>query len=128
MFIPSEGIYLEAADDVATNAYAREKKVYLVGPNTLYLTLQTFHVALRGQQINKAAQKVLAMISGIKQESEKFSRGLEVLSNHVKNTNNSMGTVIDGYSKLKNNINNASNLELEENAADQIAPPADKLL
>jgi DNA recombination protein RmuC len=128
MFIPSEGIYLEAADDVATNSYAREKKVFMVGPNTLYLTLQTFLVSLRGQQVNKAAQKVLGMISGIKQESEKFNRTLEVLANHVKNTNNSMGTALDGYTKLKANINNASSLELEDNAPEQIAPPADKLL
>ena len=113
MFIPSEGIYLEVAEDLPTCAYARDKKVVMVGPNTLYLTLQTFLVSLRGQQINKAAQQVLAMINGIKQESDKFGKGLDTLANHVKNTNNTMGTVIDGYSKLKSQISNASNLELE---------------
>ena len=123
MFIPSEGIYLEAADDVATNAYAREKKVFMVGPNTLYLTLQTFLVSLRGQQINKAAQKVIAMISGIKQESDKFNKTLDVLANHVKNTNNTMGTVLDGYTKLKVNINNASNLELDSSVDETLPPP-----
>ena len=130
MFIPSEGIYLEAAEDVATNSYAREKKVFMVGPNTLYLTLQTFLVSLRGQQINKAAQKVLGMINGIKQESDKFNRTLDVLANHVKNTNNTMGTVIDGYTKLKSNINNASSLELDEKVDEQLPPSpiSDKLL
>ncbi len=113
MFIPSEGVYLEVAEDLPTCAYARDKKVVMVGPNTLYLTLQTFLVSLRGQQINKAAQQVLAMINGIKQESDKFGKGLDTLANHVKNTNNTMGTVIDGYSKLKSQISNASNLELE---------------
>jgi DNA recombination protein RmuC len=130
MFIPSEGIYLEVADDIGTCSYAREKKVYLVGPNTLYLTLQTFLVSLKGQQINKAAQRVVGMISGIKQESEKFNRTLDVLANHIKNTNNTMGTVIDGYSKLKTNINNASNLELEEKISEELPAPqiTDKLL
>jgi DNA recombination protein RmuC len=129
MFIPSEGIYLEVAEDMATCAYAREKKVVAVGPNTLYLTLQTFLVSLRGQQINKAAQKVLGMINGIKQESEKFNRSLEVLANHVKNTNNTMGTVIEGYAKLKSNITNASNLELEEKIAEELPPiTTDKLI
>src|SRR3989338_2011823 len=113
MFIPSEGIYLEVANDLPTCAYAREKKVVMVGPNTLYLTLQTFLVSLRGQQINKAAQQVLSMISGIKQESDKFGRGLETLANHVKNTSNTMSTAVDGYAKLKSQIVNASNLELE---------------
>ncbi len=113
MFIPSEGIYMEVADDLPTCSYARDKKVVMVGPNTLYLTLQTFLVSLRGQQINKAAQQVLAMINGIKQESDKFNKTLDTLANHVKNTNNTMGTAIDGYSKLKGQIANASNLELE---------------
>ncbi len=129
MFIPSEGIYMEVAEDLATCAYARDKKVVIVGPNTLYLTLQTFLVSLRGQQINKAAQKVIAMISGIKQESEKFNKTLDVLANHVKNTNNTMGTVIDGYVKLKTNINNASNMELEEKVTESAAKAIpDKLI
>src|SRR3989338_8497448 len=114
MFIPSEGIYLEVAEDLPTCAYARDKKVVLVGPNSLYLTLQTFLVSLRGQQINKAAQQVLSMISGIKKESDKFNKTLDTLANHVKNTNNTMGTVTDSYAKLKGQIANASSLQFSE--------------
>src|SRR3989338_5877722 len=128
MFIPSEGIYLEVAEDLATCAYARDKKVVMVGPNTLYLTLQTFLVSLRGQQINKAAQQVLTMINGIKQESDKFNKVLDTLANHVKNTNNSMATVIDGYVKLRGQIVNASNLQLDVEAEKFPEPPLDKLL
>ena len=130
MFIPSEGIYLEVAEDLPTCAYARDKKVVMVGPNTLYLTLQTFLVSLRGQQINKAAQQVLAMINGIKQESDKFGKSLDTMANHVKNTNNSMATVVDGYAKLKSQIVNASNLQLEGEVEAEKLPQAqiDKLL
>ncbi|HEV8601643.1 MAG TPA: DNA recombination protein RmuC [Patescibacteria group bacterium] len=120
MFIPSEGIYIEVAEDLPTCAYARDKKVVLVGPNSLYLTLQTFLVSLRGQQINKAAQQVLSMISGIKQESDKFSKTLDTMANHVKNTNNTMGTVVDGYSKLKGQILNASNLQLGDSKVEEL--------
>ncbi len=128
MFIPSEGIYLEVAEDLPTCSYARDKKVVMVGPNTLYLTLQTFLVSLRGQQINKAAQQVLAMINGIKQESDKFGKGLDTMANHVKNTNNSMATVIDGYVKLRGQIVNASNLQLDGEVEKLSDPPLDKLL
>jgi len=125
MFIPSEGIYLEVAEDLPTCSYARDKKVVMVGPNTLYLTLQTFLVSLRGQQINKAAQQVLAMINGIKQESDKFGKSLDTMANHVKNTNNTMGTVIDGYAKLKSQIINASNLQMEDNSKVEELPTND---
>lgn len=129
MFIPSEGIYLEVAEDLPTCAYARDKKVVLVGPNSLYLTLQTFLVSLRGQQINKAAQQVLNMISGIKQESDKFGRTLDTMANHVKNTNSTMGVVVDSYSKLKGQIANASNLQLGDSKVEELPPvEVDKLL
>lgn len=113
MFIPSEGVYMEAADDQETQVYSRSKKVIIVGPNTLNITLRGLLVSLRGQQISKAAQQVLAMINGIKQESDKFNKTLDTLANHVKNTNNTMSTAIDGYAKLRSQIVNASNLELE---------------
>ena len=114
MFIPSEGVYMEAANDAEMQIYSRGKKVVIVGPNTLNITLRGLLVSLRGQQINKAAQQVLGMINGIKQESGKFNKVLDTLANHVKNTSNTMSTAIDGYAKLKNKSSNASNLELIE--------------
>lgn len=120
MFIPSEGVYMEAANDQETQVYSRGKKVIIVGPNTLNITLRGLLVSLRGQQISKAAQQVLAMINGIKQESDKFNKTLDTLANHVKNTNNTMGVVTDSYAKLKGQITNASNLELEVEKVEQI--------
>ena len=114
MFIPSEGVYMEVAADSDVSIYARSKKVILVGPNTLNVTLRAFLVSLRGQQISKAAQQVLATINGIRQESDKFNKVLDTLANHVKNTSNTMGTAVDSYAKLKTQITNASNLQLEE--------------
>lgn len=129
MFIPSEGVYMEAANDAETQIYSRGKKVIIVGPNTLNITLRGLLVSLRGQQISKAAQQVLGMINGIKQESDKFNKTLDTLANHVKNTNNTMGTVIDGYGKLRGQILNASNLELEvEQKVDLPADLSDEAL
>jgi DNA recombination protein RmuC len=120
MFIPSEGVYMEVADDADAQSYARGKKVVVVGPNTLNINLRAILVSLRGQQIGKAAQQVLAAINGIKQESDKFSRTLDTMANHVKNTNNSMATIIEGYSKLRNQIINASSLQLDETKTEEI--------
>lgn len=114
MFIPSEGVYMEVADNAEVMSYAREKKVVFVGPNTFYLTLQTFLVSLKGQQINKAAQDILSMISGIKQESDKFAKNLDVLGTHVKNTSLAMEKVGGGYLKLQTSIENASTLQLPD--------------
>jgi len=121
MFIPSEGVYMEVAQDLDAQAYARSKKVVIVGPNTLNINLRAILVSLRGQQISKAAQQVLAAINGIKQESDKFSKQLDTMANHVKNTNNTMGSIVDGYAKLRSQITNAANLQLDA------APEPEKL-
>ncbi len=114
MYIPSEGVFSEVLDDTAVLTYAREKKVYFVSPNTLYHHLQIILLSLRGQKINEAAQQILAMISGIRQESDKFGKNLEVLSTHIKNAGNTMGTVGNDFAKLKTSIHNASSLKLDE--------------
>lgn len=129
MFIPSEGIYMEVAGDPEIQAYGRNKKVVIVGPNTLNVTLRAVLVSLKGQQIGKAAQRVLTMINGIKQESDKFNRSLEVLTNHVKNASQAMGTVNDGFGKLKTQIGNTANLQLEgETQVAVVAQNNDKLI
>ena len=117
MYIPSEGVFSEVLDDTGTLTYGREKKVYFVSPNTLYHHLQIILLSLRGQKVNEAAQQILAMIAGIKQESDKFGRNLDVLGNHIKNAGNTMGTVVNDFSKLKTSISNAATLQLEETKA-----------
>ncbi len=114
MYIPSEGVFSEVIDDTGIVGYGREKKVYFVSPNTLYHHLQIIHIALRGQQINEAAERILDMIAGIKRESDKFGKNLEVLSTHIKNAGNTMGAVSNDFLKLKSNIANAATLQLEE--------------
>lgn len=114
MYVPSEGVFSEILDDSGILEHARLKKVYLVSPNTLYHHLQVILLSLRGQKINEAATQIISMISGIKQESDKFGRHLEILSNHIKNAGNTMGTVSGEYGKLVGSINNAASLKLEE--------------
>lgn len=116
MYVPSEGVFQELLSDADLVDYARGKQVFPVGPNSFYALLQSIMVSFRGQQINEMAHEILRMVNGIKQESDKFGRNLDVLANHVKNASNSMGNVSNEYSKLKSSIHNAASLRLEEGA------------
>jgi DNA recombination protein RmuC len=128
MYIPSEGVFHEALEDMATVEYARNKKVYMVSPNTLYHHLQIILIALRGQQVNEVAEKLLHMVAGIQQESDKFGRNLGVLSNHIKNAGNTMGTVANDFIKLQSNIKNAATLQLEQAEVTEIQAEETKRL
>lgn len=113
MYVPSEGVYHELIQDADLTDYARGKHVIPLGPNSLFVYLRNIVVSLRGQEINRMAAEILKMITGIKQESDKFNRHLEVLSTHIKNAGNSMGMVTGEFSKLSGSISNAASLKLE---------------
>lgn len=114
MYVPSQGIYEEIIINTELAEYYRGKRVIPVGPNSLYTYLQSIVLSLRGQQINKIAHEILKMVTGIKQESDKFARTLDVLGNHVKNTYNTMGGVATDFDKLRGKIAIAAELQAEE--------------
>lgn len=114
MYVPSEGVYQEVIVDEDLMLYARNKRVMPVSPNSLFIYLQNIVVSLRGQEVNKVATQILSMINGIKQESDKFAKNLDVLGNHIKNAGNTMGTVQNDFIKLKSSIGNAASLKLDE--------------
>lgn len=115
MFVPSEGVYQEILPASDIMEYCRNKKVLPVSPNSLFVYLQNIIVSLRGQQINEAAKEIMKMVAGIKQESEKFGRNLEVLGKHVVNAGNAYNTVSGDFAKLKTSIQNAATIELKDN-------------
>ncbi len=120
MYVPSAGVYQEIIVDSDIIEYARGKAVIPVGPNDLFIYLRNIVVSLRGQQVNEVAKEILAMITGIRQESDKFGKNLDVLATHVKNVNNTMGVVSNDFVKLKSSIANAASLELEAKPAPEL--------
>ncbi len=128
MYVPSEGIYQEVIEAEDIIEYCRGKAVIPVSPNTMYIYLRNIMLSLRGQEINKKAQEILKMISGIKTESDKFGKNLEVLGTHIKNAGNTMGTVTNDFVRLRSNIENAANLELEAEAVVEKIKEPQKLI
>ena len=114
MYVPSEGVYQEIIVDEEIMNYSRNQRVIPVGPNSLFVYLQSIRISLRGQEINKVAQQLLSMITGIRQESDKFGKNIDVLATHIKNAGNTMGTVHSDFAKLKTSIQNAAALKMEE--------------
>ena len=120
MYVQSESLFNEVLADPGLMGYAREKHVYLVSPNTLYHHLHIVLTSLRGQRINEMAHQVMRMIAGVRQESEKFGKSLDVLSTHVKNAGNAMGTVQNEFVRLRSSIETAARVELEAEKEKQV--------
>src|SRR5580693_3048059 len=96
MFVPSESVYYEllmTADGKGQplDAYCRDQKVIAVSPNTLYAHLCVIAMGLRGMQMEENAERLLASLSGMEKQMEKFADKFGTLGTHLKNAQQSYG-------------------------------------
>ena len=96
MFVPSESVYgelLQTADGKGQplDAYCRDKKVVAVSPNTLYAHLCVIAMGMRGMQMEENAKRLLASLSGMEKQMEKFADKFGTLGTHLKNAQQSYG-------------------------------------
>jgi DNA recombination protein RmuC len=114
MYVPADGVFNEISDDVEVYEYARTKHVHIVSPSTFYYFLQVILIGLQGARISEHAQHILQVIQGLKQDSEKFTVNLSVLTKHVTNAKSTLDLVGSGYERIHNKIEEVASLKIEE--------------
>ena len=114
MYVPMESVFQEIVNDQELMDYSRSKKILVTSPNSFYHYVTVIHTALKGAQINELAKQVLNTISALKQESDKFSANLGILTKHVTNAKNTVDAVNEGFRNLSGKIESAYSLQLEE--------------
>jgi len=134
MFVPSESVYYEllmTADGKGQplDAYCRDQKVIAVSPNTLYAHLCVIAMGLRGMQMEENAERLLASLSGMEIQMEKFADKFGTLGTHLKNAQQSYGESDKLFEKAQNTLEGmlgagASDTTLEDTQA-KIAFPAE---
>ncbi|HEB01472.1 MAG TPA: DNA recombination protein RmuC [Candidatus Portnoybacteria bacterium] len=117
MYVPSEAVYYEMIrGDEPIDAYAHQKKVIFVSPNSFWYFLKVILMGLEGKKIGQASQQILGALNSIRQDSRRFGQSLKVLIGHINRAKNAMdGTSIE-YGKLSSRIDNVSLLKPEEEA------------
>ncbi len=107
MFVPSESVYYELLSTQDNkgqplDAYCREGKVIAVSPNTLYAHLCVISMGLRGMQMEENAKRLLASLSGMEKQMEKFADKFGVLGTHLKNAQQSYSESDKLFEKAQN--------------------------
>ncbi|MCK4846958.1 MAG: DNA recombination protein RmuC [Deltaproteobacteria bacterium] len=92
MYIPAENVYYETiikdeftSGDATLSAYAFSKRVVPVSPNSFYAYLQTILLGLRGLDISKHVQSVLAKLETLQNDFGRFGEDFEVIGKHLGN-------------------------------------------
>lgn len=91
MYVPAEAVYYEAIvrgedleDGASVMAYALNRRVIIVSPNTFYAYLVALLHGLRGLEVDQRAQEILNALVGVQQQVERFQRSFDVLGRHLE--------------------------------------------
>src|SRR5467141_1569828 len=134
MFVPSENVYYEllmTPDNKGQplDGYCRDQRVVAVSPNTLYAHLCVIAMGLRGMQVEENARRLLASLSGMEKQMEKFAEKFGTLGTHLKNAQQSYSEsdklFEKAHSTLEGVLGAGTNGATLENVPDTIALPAE---
>ncbi|MBP9716628.1 MAG: DNA recombination protein RmuC [Candidatus Levybacteria bacterium] len=113
MYIPSEPVYYEIANDASLLDYARRMRVYAVSPTTLYAHLQVILLSFEGKKIESKSREVFAMLRALKVDYEKVDENLGVLGRHIGNSSTQFNNVISSFQKIGKKLETTRQLDFE---------------
>jgi DNA recombination protein RmuC len=92
LYIPAENLYYETvvrgsqpSQESDIYSYCRQKRVFIVSPNTFYAYLQAIVLGLNGLQVEKFAREILGQLERLKGELQDFQEDYELIGRHISN-------------------------------------------
>ena len=112
MYIASESVYYEAfikdkqfGEENGLIDYALKKKVYPVSPQTIYPYLMTIIQGMKALKIEENAKDILAKVSGLRNDYERFKSIYNIIISHVENAHTKHNNEAQGaITKLEQHI------------------------
>jgi DNA recombination protein RmuC len=114
MYLPSEMVFYEVANDPELLDYARKVRIYPVSPNTLYVHLQTVLLSFEGQKVEARSRQVFRLLRAIQKDYDKTQSVVSVLGKHIGNAYNQMANVNQSFSLLGQKLSSTQALDAGE--------------
>ncbi|MEW6170933.1 MAG: DNA recombination protein RmuC [Candidatus Omnitrophota bacterium] len=114
MYIPAESVYSEITKEPDLTSYAKTKKVISVSPNTFYAYLQAICYGLHGLKIERNIQVVIANLSRLGQDLDRFKDDFRVLGSHLKNASDKFGDAQTRLDKFSDKLSTVQDLKAIE--------------
>jgi DNA recombination protein RmuC len=110
MYIPSEAVYYEVANNQDLFEYSQTKRVLPVSPTTFYAYLRAILMSFEGQKIEAKAREILGSLRAIQKDYSKVDDNLNVLQKHLNNAYNMMTSVVTSFAHLGQKISSTQSL------------------
>jgi DNA recombination protein RmuC len=127
MYLPSEAIYYElvCGKTGGLYAYALGKRVFPVSPSTFHAYLAIIVLGLRGLQIERHAQDVMAYCAQLAKDFGRFRQDFDVVGKHIGNAASKYTEADRRLERLETRLEQATEAtELDEPTAAQELPRA----
>lgn len=111
MYLPSESVYYEVVNQLDVLEYARNLRVYMVSPSTLYAHLQTILLSFEGKKIESKSKELFALLRSIQIDYRKVEENMSVLGKHINNAFSQFGNVSQGLSSLGQKLNSTKSIQ-----------------
>ncbi len=87
VFIPAEAVYYEInmEKDFDIAEFARESRVVLASPNTIFLTLRAIEHWFRDTHISRKTQEIIRRLDQVKKDGETLKTEFGKLGKHLSN-------------------------------------------
>lgn len=125
MYVPSEAVFYEIANDPELSDYAHDKRVLPVSPMTFYAYMKAILMSFEGQKIEARAKEILITLRAIQKDYGKVEESLGILNRHIGNAYNQMNNVLGGFTLLGQKL--SSTHELSEETKKTIPDTPEKL-
>ena len=93
MFLPIEGLYLEAIDMGLFEELQRDYKITVTGPSTLTAFLNALQMGFKTLTIQKRSAEVFVLLSAVKTEFEKFAGILDKAHKKVEDASRELSVL-----------------------------------
>lgn len=85
MYVPSEAVYYSIVTETSMLDYAHAKRVFVVGPSTLYAYLKTIFIGLNALKIEKRAKEIYDLLRRLDADIKNVLQEHAVLGTHLRN-------------------------------------------
>ncbi|MBQ9124449.1 MAG: DNA recombination protein RmuC [Acholeplasmatales bacterium] len=115
MFLPIEGLYIEALDMGLFEEIQREYKVNIAGPTTLTAILNSLQMGFKTLIIQKKSADVFKLLGAVKTEFNKFAATLEKTQKKVGEASDELDKLVGTRTRmLQSKLKNVDSLDVSE--------------
>ncbi|MDP2585817.1 MAG: DNA recombination protein RmuC [Candidatus Levybacteria bacterium] len=111
MYVPSESVYYELVNMLDIMDFAKQSRVYVVSPTTLYAHLQTILLAFEGKKIESKSRDLFKMLRALQVDYNKVEENMVVLGKHINNASSQFNNVNTSINQIGQKIDSTKSLE-----------------